>query len=185
MASSSEGVGPVEPLVLGPMLRHLVSRYATHKVRERRFTAAIQASVRSPSISCHPSLAALLLRIAGDEVLVNERTIREPFSIAAAERIIAENKHLFSDEAYDQKLSLSISNLAAIIKEMGDLIFEDRKHWGKVAAFLAFAGTVAAYCTEKKNIPWITVSDVVTDAFAEYVEQNLRQWVLDNGGPVS
>ena len=179
MASSTGTLETFEPI-----LTHLVSKYANHKHRQRRFSEILQSNLRDQK-TCHPRLAALLLRITGDELLGNVPPIRGPFSPAASDRIIAEHGQLFSDEAYDKNFNISRANLTSIITEMGDLIFKEKKHWGLVAVFLGLSGTLAAHCSVKKKMERGIVRDVISIATSQYLQRNLGDWIKENGGYVS
>lgn len=66
----------------------------------------------------------------------------------------------------------------AIVNEL----FSDGIKWGRIVALFAFGGSLAVQCVEKEMPPLV---DQIVDWVADYVDQNLISWIIEQGGWVS
>ena len=66
----------------------------------------------------------------------------------------------------------------AIVNEL----FSDGIKWGRVVALFSFGGSLAVQCVEKEMPPLV---DQIVDWVADYVDQHLISWIIEQGGWVS
>lgn len=98
-----------------------------------------------------------------------------------ADELIEENRQLF-DSMCDQ-LHLTHASTYATFVGIADEIFQTGKNWGRIVAFLAFGATLAVYCVQKEDLAELL--DNIIEWLSLYMEQNLGQWINENGGWVS
>lgn len=95
-----------------------------------------------------------------------------------ADELIEENRQLF-DSMCDQ-LHLTHASTYATFVGIADEIFQTGKNWGRIVAFLAFGATLAVYCVQKEDLAELL--DNIIEWLSLYMEQNLGQWINENGG---
>lgn len=98
-----------------------------------------------------------------------------------ADELIADNNELF--ESMCDQLHLTPTTTYPTFVGIADEIFQTGKNWGRIVAFLAFGATLAVYCAQREEL-FQLVNDIV-EWVSRYMDQNLADWIEDNGGWVS
>lgn len=108
-----------------------------------------------------------------DESTITSRHLRR-----VADELIADNRDLF-DSMCDQ-LHLTPTTTYPTFVGIADEIFQTGKNWGRIVAFFAFGATLAVYCARREEL--FNLIDDIVEWVSRYMDQNLSEWVEENGG---
>ena len=168
-----------------PYIFELVNSYTHHKILQSRFSLSLQKYIDGEA-SCPPQFASSVIKFLGEDLAAEcGPKIKAIFSTAAADRIIAENADLFSNNSYGRKFRvLTPERLPALVNGIGDEVFNGKQSVGRVAVFLAFGATFGAYCEQQQGLGKMAVEKIV-DSVVKCMDCNLKSWLKTNGGLVS
>lgn len=136
--------------------QEIVSDYVSYKLRQNE---VFLEGFGEPS---NPSQAALYLRRVADE-------------------LIEANRQLF--DSMCDRLNLTQTTTYSTFVGIADEMFQSGQNWGRIVAFLAFGATLVVYCAQREDLASL-VNNIV-GWLSRYMEQNLGNWIDENGGLVS
>ena len=161
------------------ILNSIVKMYASHRILQRRFKAQLKRLVTIWEPGEAISTPGLVIMFLGDEIAADANRQSKVFITAIADNIIKENADLFLDEWYENKFR----RLPSFVERVGEEIFNGRPNLGRVAAFLAFGGSLSAYCEQRDDLGLQAVETIVKTV-AKYLDDNLGSYWESNGGLV-
>jgi len=109
---------------------------------------------------------------------VDESTSTSQHLRRVGDELIADNRDLF-DSMCDQ-LHLTPTTTYPTFVGIADEIFHTGKNWGRIVAYFAFGATLAVYCARREEL--FNLVDDIVEWVSRYMDQNLSEWIEENGG---